>query len=438
MKNKHLLACLGLVLSAAPLFAAGETIEIRADHTNALYACGEPAAFSVAALGADRKPLAAGTLRIDLRPCSTQAVRTFTFDLAKTNHVVVSGTLTEPGFLKCLARLSAGTVDVCGAAWGVGFDPERIVAGSERPADFDAFWDGAMKKLAREVPLDPRVTPITNGWSDAAFDGYRVSFATFGGARVHGFLTVPRNRRPGQRFPVRVSVPGAGSGAFLPDTEPGSITLLMIVHPYEVPMNREGCVKLYVEQSKRLDAKWHTGEYTYFRAGIAGGRETYFYYPVILGINRAVDWLATRPDVDLTRFTYFAGSQGGAFGFFLCGLNRHFTKGVMCITAMSDHSGALRGRDPGWPDLIARLPKADQAAGARWAPYFDAAHFAPRITCPVRVSVGFIDTTCPPCAVYASYNALRVKDKAIINDLGIGHDISGPARARLDAWRRAR
>ena len=31
----------------------------------------------------------------------------------------------------------------------------------------------------------------------------------------------------------------------------------------------------------------------------------------------------------------------------------------------------------------------------------------------MRVAVGFSDTTCPPCAVYAAYNEIKVKDKAI-------------------------
>lgn len=42
----------------------------------------------------------------------------------------------------------------------------------------------------------------------------------------------------------------------------------------------------------------------YCQAGITESREDYFFYPVILGIDRAVDWVAARPDVDKSRFRY--------------------------------------------------------------------------------------------------------------------------------------
>ena len=39
----------------------------------------------------------------------------------------------------------------------------------------------------------------------------------------------------------------------------------------------------------------------------------------------------------------------------------------------------------------------------------------------MRVAVGFSDTTCPLCAVYAAYNEIKVADKAIGNGIGMTH-----------------
>ncbi|MDA3926102.1 MAG: acetylxylan esterase [Kiritimatiellae bacterium] len=65
--------------------------------------------------------------------------------------------------------------------------------------------------------------------------------------------------------------------------------------------------------------------------------------------------------------------------------------------------------------------------------------FAPRITCPVRASVGFIDTTCPPCAVYSAFNAISVKDKAIVHGLGMTHRVFPKFYKQLDNdWVRLR
>lgn len=53
--------------------------------------------------------------------------------------------------------------------------------------------------------------------------------------------------------------------------------------------------------------------------------------------------------------------------------------------------------------------------------YFDCVNFATKARCRgAAVTVGFIDTTCPPTSVYAAYNALRVP-KSIHTDVLSGH-----------------
>ena len=53
--------------------------------------------------------------------------------------------------------------------------------------------------------------------------------------------------------------------------------------------------------------------------------------------------------------------------------------------------------------------------------YFDNVNFAARTHAKSAfVTVGFIDTTCPPTGVYAAYNALPIQ-KEIFNDVKAGH-----------------
>ena len=413
----HIRQVLGFAL--LPLLALAQSVEIVTDRTNAVYACGDRATFSIRVLGADKQPLKAGMLRVALTNFGTQQVANATFDLAAANPAACSGTLLEPGFLKCVASVKLDK-EVRGI-YGAAFEPEKIRAGSERPADFDAFWDAAVKKLDAEVPADARAERLDK-FCNEKHECFRVSFATFDHLRVYGFLSVPKGKGAGP-FPVEVNVPGAGPGVVGPNTgmaDNGFIYLVMNVHPFEPAADADAQKKLYDEQDKRLLAQY--GAPRYCQSG-AASRETFFYYRIILGINRAVNWLAARPDTDKARFTYGGTSQGGGFGFILCGLNGHFTKGVMHVPALTDLLGFQRGRDSGWPKLIEAVRPEDKAAATKVAPYFDGAHFAVRITCPVRMSVGFIDETCPPAAVYSGYNALRVKDKAIAHGLGMPHRV---------------
>ncbi len=421
MKTKQMLTWLAL-----PLLAAAQSVEIAADRADAVYACGAPAAFTVRVCDADQRLAVSGRVSVAVSNFGTQLLTQASFDLAKGNPVTVTAALGAPGFLKCTAtvRLGKEARGVCGAA----VEPGSIRAGSERPADFDAFWDAAVKRLDDTVPAEPRVERLDRFCNDRQ-ESFRVSFATFDGLRVYGFLSVPKGAGP---FPVEVNVPGAGPGTVAPNTgmaERGFLYLVMNVHPFEPALTADEQKRLYAEQDARLQAQY--GAPRYCQSG-AAGRETFFYYRVILGINRAVNWLAARPDADRTRFGYSGTSQGGGFGFILCGLNRSFTKGVIHVPALTDLLGYQKGRDSGWPRLIENVRAEDRAAAAQVAPYFDGAHFAPRITCPVRVSVGFVDETCPPAAVYAGYNALRVADKEIGHGIGMPHKVFPEFYDRFD------
>ena len=423
--------CKMMGVALLPVMAWAQSVVIQADRASHVYACGESVTFSLQVLGKDKQPVREGLLCVTLTNFGTQQLANATFDLAKANPVTSKGTLGEPGFLKCTATVKLDK-EYRGLS-GVAYEPGKITAGSVRPADFDAFWEAAVQKLDTEVPLDPRVDRIEKFCTEK-HDCFKVSFATFDSQRVYGFLSVPKGAGP---FPAEVNVPGAGPGVVGPSAgmaDRGFIHLVMNVHPFEPAADAETQKKRYGEQDKRLNAQY--GVPRYCHAG-AASRETYFYYRIILGLNRAVNWLATRPDVDTKRFVYTGTSQGGGFGFILCGLNRHFTKGVMHVPAITDLLGFQKGRDSGWPKLIENMREQDKDAALKVAPYFDGAHFAPRITCPVRVSVGFIDETCPPAAVYAGFNALRMKDKAISHGFGMPHRVLPQIYEQLDQqWAR--
>ena len=47
------------------------------------------------------------------------------------------------------------------------------------------------------------------------------------------------------------------------------------------------------------------------------------------------------------------------------------------------------------------------------------------------VTVGFVDTTCPPTSVYAAFNALPIADKKIFNDIPGGHSNSPAATTAM-------
>ena len=416
------------------LSAAAATYRVDIDRPSGLYRCGETATFTATLLSTNDLA-AAKSPCAKLDDFGNSVIANMPFDVAATGVAfTVSGTLKEPGFLRLsLPPTKNGRQDPF--VFSVGFEPERIRKGSPSPADFDAFWADAKARLAREVPLDPQVVRVPER-STADFDFYRISFATFG-RRVHGYMSVPTDKSKAP-FPVDFGVNAAGFGGWTNDMngEKGSVRVQFSVYPFppDWKWKESGLEAAYKAMDAECQAKY--GSPRYCVAGITESREAYFFYPVILGIDRAVDWVAARPDVDRSRFRYEGTSQGGGFGFYLCGLNRAFTRAAFYVPAITDTMGYLRGRDSGWPKVVENNSSTPErrVAAEKWAPYFDGANFASRITCPVRVAVGFSDTTCPPCAVYAAYNEIKVADKAIGNGIGMTHSCSGRFYSEFGRW----
>ncbi len=415
---------------AALACGAQTTFKIEMNKTDCLYACGEKATFTVTAVDEKGVSVTTGVVTATLDNFGPKKFEKKSVDLAQANPFTISGAMSEPGFLRlCLAGKGCKN-----KVFGVGYEPEKLEKGSPSPTDFDAFWAAAKAKLAKEVPLDAQVVRVPERCTKD-FEFFRISFATFG-RRVYGYMSVPTDKSLAP-YPVDFQVAAAGFGGWTNNMggKKDSINVFFAVYPFAPHWDWEklGLKAKYDELNKQTHEKYGVG---YATSGITESREAYFFYPVLLGIDRAVDWVAARPDVDKRYFRYQGTSQGGGFGFYLTGLNHTFTRAVFYVPAITDTMGYLKGRQSGWPQIIENNSKTPEkrAAAERNAPYFDGANFAARIQCPVRVAVGFADTTCAPCAVYAAYNAILVKDKGIVHGIGMTHSCFGKFYKELGDW----
>lgn len=393
------------------------------------YPCGEMARLSVTALDAGGVAAKEGTLELSVDNFGTNVILRRTVDLSKENPFSVEGTLTEPGALRFAFR-RRGVKD---GVWGVTFSADRIRAAAPEPGDFTAFWKKAMRDLEKTVPLDPQVVPLPARASDR-WDYYRVSFASYG-RRVYGFLSVPRDRTK-DPYPVRMELPSAGRGLYSLDLKGSAdeVRMMITVHPFESPLDKDGFLSLY-DRANAERTKAHAVSLA-SAGGLEVSREDYFYYPVILGAVRAVNWLRQQDYVDRANFTYYGGSQGGGLGLWLCALNPCFRKAVFLVPALCDLQAYRVGRQSGGLHPVECHRPANRPAAERNVGYFDAVNFARHVKCPVRMTVGLSDTTCPPPTVYAAFNALPAKDKKMLRMPGFPHGCKPGMSDLLEKWRR--
>ena len=423
-----------------PSVTVADRIEITSDPAGAVqFYTGRVTTFTVKVTDDAGKLVRSGTAKTTLDNFGDKTYGTRTFDLAAANPFRLKGTMDEPGVLRL--SVSSGTNNAC---WGVAYQTRGIVQAEPCPEDFDAYWSAEKARLEKEVPLDAKCE-LDPKRARANCDCYNVSFATFNGKRVYGFLAVPKGMKPGERLPLHVNVPGAGPWALSAATRPGEITLVMNVHAYPPPYDAKEMKRMMSEQNAALAKKYGLPDPTSYcsLAGIGESREDYWYHDIMLGINRAVDWACARPDVDVSRVTYSGGSQGGGFGLFLTYLNGHFTRSLVCVPAITGHYGYKQGRQSGWPNLIARQRPEKRAAAERNAAYFDGVNFARKIRKPIRFVAGLCDRTCPPANVWAAFNACPSENKDIVGVVGAPHSwqkgVDGAAISReLEDWLRRR
>jgi cephalosporin-C deacetylase-like acetyl esterase len=202
----------------------------------------------------------------------------------------------------------------------------------------------------------------------------------------------------------------------------GILTLSLGVHDHDLLLPKAEYRKM---SRGRLKAYYQQG---------APDREKYYFRRAILGIDRAITWLASRPDYDGKHMLYYGSSQGGGFGLILAGLNPHITAMAANVPALCDHTGALANRSPGWPRLVGRCPPDQKKAYLKMSGYFDAVNFARKIRCPVLLSVGLIDSTCSPSSVYAAYNEIRSQKRIFAGPL-TGHGTPPDFGKYLAKWK---
>ena len=414
--------CLVAALTLDVLVARAAVTAVP-DRADGRYRAGETVTFTVTVTdGPKTNPVlrTSGEVTWSLNNYGPKEVARGTADLAKGNPFKVAGTLDRPDFLRVQVTDGRKTV-TAGAA---GFDLDKIRQSHPRPADFDAYWKGEIARYRREIKpdftlkFDPTRTTKDH-------DVYIVSCATFGGERVWGFLSVPKDKADAP-FGLHVTVPGAGEGFTRCRhwLAKGWIRLLMNVHLFEpraTDAEQQAEVdRVHAALATRLGLKnRHT--YATMYAGLDVSREAYRPHDVMLGMNALVDAVAARPDVDRSRVVYTGSSQGGGFGLYLTYLNDHIGKALIEVPAITGLFGEEDGRCPTWPRHYQQFEGAAWRKAQAVLPYFDAANFAAGIDKPIRFLVGFRDECCPPANIYAGINACPSTDKVVVGLPGVCH-----------------
>jgi len=419
--NKLLL----FILFLGPFIASAQIPEqlvkiiVSPDHDDWQYKTGEKARFSVQVLY-HYNPLKGVKAYYEFGPEKMEPVRKDSVMLSGKEINIDAGTLTSPGFLRCVV-----TVDFEGRRYRglatAGFDCSGIKPAVNLPADFSKFWESAKAELAK-VPINPRMTLMPERCTDKV-NVYNVNLQNIGNSKIYGILSIPIKEG---KYPAVLEVPGAGVRAYSPDVnlaERGVITFVIGIHGIPVTMDPG----VYFDLGGGA-----LREYWTFNMD---NRDRYYYKRVYLGCVRSNDFLTSLPQFDGVNLAVTGGSQGGALTIITSSLDDRVKFLAAAYPALSDVTGYLSGRAGGWPHFFDKNNNQfhNTKEKKETIQYYDVVNFARSIKVPGFYTWGFNDETCPPTSMYAAYNVINAP-KTLNLVLETGHWTYPEQNIILSKW----
>lgn len=415
MNIRFLTIILTLISTAFNLFA--ENYPYRSDvlwvttpnHPDWLYKTGEQATVDIQ-LYKYGIPVDGVTVDYAIGPDMLPADSHGSIKLKNGKASLKLGTMKQPGFRDCVL-----TASIDGTKYShhvkVGFSPDKIKPYTDMPADFDSFWAKNLEEL-KKVPLKYTMTPSEKYTTDK-MDCWLVNLTTTSqGQSVYGYLFIPKGAKPGS-CPIVLCPPGAGIKTIKDPlrhryyAENGCIRFEMEIHG----LNPEMTDEQFKEISKAFGGK----ENGYLQNGL-DNKDNYYMRRVYTGLVRAIDFLTTLPQWDGRNVALQGGSQGGALAIVAAGLDPRVTACVANHPALSDMAGYKGGHAGGYPHFF-RTDGMDTPEKLNTMAYFDVVNFARRVKCPVYMTWGYNDNTCPPTTSYAVYNVISAPKEALITPI---------------------
>ncbi|MFA6291326.1 MAG: acetylxylan esterase [Victivallales bacterium] len=349
----------------------------------------------------------------------------------------------HPGFYDLRVILDTGDGKTVEGVCTFGFNVSQMPIRDSRPADFRAFWDRALAKLAA-LPLDPKSGEMKvfkgveideynlksaslpgdydpSGHRCNEVEACKIDFGSVNGRRIHAWLAKPLGDGP---FPAMLVLPGGGFNS----------------RPIPLEHARHGYLAIDIQiHGQEVDLKEYPQIPGYFKDFVYEPVEANYFHDMYLNAVQAVNYLLSRADVDKDRLAVVGGSQGGRTGVTTAALHPKVKATVPAIA----HYGNLpylrwaetcNSANPQKDGMeLSGPPPLPDTPENRCCAYYDVMNFAQDVKCPTMINAGLVDPVSLASGVFAIYNRLGAVNKWMIPLPGLAHDWS--AEFDRSAWR---
>lgn len=373
------------------------------DHADWLYKTGETAMVEVQLYkyGYAKDVQVDYEIAQDMMPASSKG----SVKLKNGKATINIGARKEPGFTD-LALKATIDGETTKHHVKVGYDVDKILPYTKKPDDFGDFWKKTLDEM-HQTPLS-YTRELAKEYCTDKIDCWLVKLKIDNTHAMYGYLTMPKERE-GKKLPIAFCPPGAGIKTIKEPlrhkyyAEDGFIRLEAEIHGLDPRLSNE----TFADISHAFGSK----DNGYFTNRI-DNREAYYMRHVYAGMVRWIDFLCSLPEWDGRNVAVQGGSQGGALAIVTAALDPRVTACCVNHPALTDMAGyAVKGRTGGYPHFKKEIltPQVIDVLG-----YYDVINFCRQITCPVRMTWGYNDNTCPPTTSYAAWNTLTAPKERVI------------------------
>lgn len=270
-----------------------------------------------------------------------------------------------------------------------------------KEVDFNEFWNENIKKSINQ-PLNEEISLV-----DYPVEGVKVHDIYFNGfenSRIYAKYLLPKHASETNKVPAIAIYHGYNWNTyvvsqFLKYTLMGYAVLIVDVRGQNI---------------KSSDCnQYDTGEAAgWLTKGILNPWNYYYKY-VYMDAVRAVEFLASREEIDINRIAVEGGSQGGGLSLAVAALSDKVKLAMVDVPFLCHFRRAVEvSQGNPYAEISHYFMVQDSLHSTeeqvyKTLSYFDNMNLCTRIKGDVLLSVGLQDTTCPPSTVFAAYNNIN-------------------------------
>jgi len=344
--------------------------------------------------------------------------------------VQIAGTATETGVYLLYVRFTQKTskAKLISKTYILGYGLHEIDAPTTRAPDFKTFWANAKADLAKVAP-NFQLTKLPAP-AHGLYQTYSLEMKSANNYTIKGIYRIPTH---GKKAPALLQIPSLG-GLFIDALSLGENAYRGIPTDFAV-------LALNIRGHGKSDSPFVIQNYHHVMTYGLADKDTYFYKGAVLDCIRAIDFLMTRPEIDTTHIGVEGMSQGGGLSLLLAGLDKRISVCAPDVPFLCNVEQLVA--DASWAQAELKRYQKTVPDISFWTlqqnfRYFDTKNVADWITCPVLMSIGLQDWTCPPHTCYATYNKVKSIKEVYLYTYG-AHEGGGKEHRKLKfEWIRAR